>query len=426
MSKLKELRDRRAAIVSDGEKVVAGYKSEDREATAEEIQNLKDLTAERKKLDDQIEAAEEAADLERAYTVERVVSVTGGRERVEDDPLRGWRHFGEFAHAVIQASRPRGNFDQRLKIGAAATTYSNENVGADGGFLVPPGFSSDVFEDSLADDAMLPLTSNDNIAGNTMAYPANEDEPWSTSGLQANWEGEGDAKAQSKVALKLKQFRLRKLAVLAPVTDELMEDASALDGFLGREGAKAIRHKVNDALINGDGAGKPVGVVGHAGTVSVAKEGSQTAATINIENVTKMYARAINPGRSIWIANIDCFPQLFDMKDNSGNRVYQTVVPGMPDGMSGMLLGRPLRYVEQCPTLGTVGDIIFGDWEQYKTITKAGGVQSATSMHLWFDQDITAFKLVFRIDGKPWRDSTLSPAKGANARGNFVTVATRA
>lgn len=425
MSKLKTLRDRRAAIVREGEGIVAAYKSESRDATQDEVDKLKALTEKRREVDELIEAAEEMADLERSYVVTDTVTISDVHERVEDDPRRGWQSFGEFARGVISAATRRGE-DSRLRIGAAATTYSNENVGADGGFMVPPGFSSQVLTDSLTDDALLPLTSSDPISGNSMAYPADEDAPWGTAGISANWEGEGDAAAQSKVALKLKNLRLRKLMVLAPVTDELMADTSALDSYLGEKGAQKIRWKINDALVNGDGAGKPVGVVGHAGTVSVAKEGSQTAATINIENVTKMYSRAINPSRCIWIANADTFPQLFDMKDNSGNRVYQTVVPGMPDNMNGMLLGRPLRFVEACPTLGTVGDIVFGDWSQYKTITKSGGVQTATSMHLWFDQDVTAFKLVFRVDGQPWRSTTLSPGKGAATRGNFVTVATRA
>lgn len=47
-------------------------------------------------------------------------------------------------------------------------------------------------------------------------------------------------------------------------------------------------------------------------------------------------------------------------------------------------------------------------------------------MHLRFDYDEAAFRLVFRLDGQPWWASALTPYQGSAAQSCFVTLAGRA
>ena len=88
------------------------------------------------------------------------------------------------------------------------------------------------------------------------------------------------------------------------------------------------------------------------------------------------------------------------------------------------LMGRPVIAIEQCPTLGTVGDIIAADLSQYLGITK-GGLQSASSMHVRFLYDEMTFRFVLRVDGQPLWSSALTPFKGSDTQGPFVVLATR-
>ena len=91
------------------------------------------------------------------------------------------------------------------------------------------------------------------------------------------------------------------------------------------------------------------------------------------------------------------------------------------------LLGRPVVPIEHCATLGPVGDIIFADMSQYLYGRKAQGIEMATSIHLRFDYDQTTFRFVFRVDGKPWWRTALTPYKGTgNTQSPFVALATRA
>ena len=427
MSKLnlKELRDARAAVLRQGEQLVASYSNADRDPTDEEMQTMQSLTERRKELDAQIIKAEEVADMARDFHIVRDdVRITGGKPRIADDPKRGFSHMGEFCKAVYSASQVGNIIDERLKIGAAPTSYGNEGTGADGGFAVPTDFSSTIMADSLEQDALLPLTDNDTVAGNGMTFPADETTPWGSNGVRAYWEAEASQATQTKPVLKQKTLRLKKLFALVPVTEELLADAGAMGSYVERKSAESIRYKTNDAIVNGTGAGTPLGIMAAPATVSQAKEGSQTAATINATNVAKMFGRVIGATNATWLINPDAYHQLPLM--TIGDMPVWLPPSGLSSAPGGLLFGRPVVMSDTCATLGTVGDIILGNFAGYKTITKSAGVQTAVSMHLWFDYDVSAFRATFRVDGQPWLDTAYSPAKGAVTRSHFCTLATRA
>ena len=73
--------------------------------------------------------------------------------------------------------------------------------------------------------------------------------------------------------------------------------------------------------------------------------------------------------------------------------------------------------VEQCRTVGDLGDIYLCDWSQYLVGQKSGsggGLQFAQSIHLKFDYDQTAYRFVFRVDGQPLWKSAITPLYGSN------------
>jgi len=76
-------------------------------------------------------------------------------------------------------------------------------------------------------------------------------------------------------------------------------------------------------------------------------------------------------------------------------------------------------------TLGSQADVMLCDFKGYRTITKAGGMQTATSMHLYFDADATAFRTTFRMDGNPIMQAPVNPAKGSSQLSHFIQLAAR-
>jgi len=338
----------------------------------------------------------------------------------------GFHSFGEFAKAVMNVT-VNHSVDQRLNIGAAApTTYGNEGTGADGGFLVPPEYSREIWRLStlLEEGSFVPLTDNMPINGNSMTFPSDETTPWGTDGVRAYWEDEAAAATQTKPVLKPNTMRLKKLMALVPVTDELLSDSSGLPAYLSTKVAESIRWKTNDAIINGSGVGRPLGMLTAASLVTQAKVSGQTADTINATNVVNMFARLLRPGRGTSLINPDAWNQLPLM--TIGDQPVFLMPNGLQSAPGGILSGRPVMMSDTMATLGNANDIGFFDFGMYRTITKAGGMETATSMHLYFDAAATAFRTIFRIDGQPILSTAVTPPNSAVTRSCAVTLAERA
>jgi len=356
----------------------------------------------------------------------------------EDHQRWGFRDFGEFCMAVKNAALTPSQTDARLLlVNAAASTYGTEGVGADGGFAVPPEWRSQIMEMVAGEDSILSLTDQQQCSGNSITFPVDETTAWQTTGgVQAYWDSEAAAMAQSKPLLKDLTAKLSRITALVPMTDELLEDAAAMGGYVGKKAGEKIDFKVTDAIINGTGVGQPLGIMNAPCRVSVAKETSQVAATFHADNVAKMMARLPSKsfGRSVWFVNQDVLPQIFKLgfavTTAAGTASGAGALYLPPTGLAssppfGTVLGRPVVVTEACATLGTLGDVILADMTKYLTVVKASGIKSDVSMHLWFDQNLTAFRFVLRINGQPWLSAPIARKSGSNTLSHFISLDTR-
>lgn len=354
-------------------------------------------------------------------------------DQVEKDPKRGFRSFGEFAMIVRGANGSRA-IDKRLLIGAVApTTFGSEAVGQDGGFVVPPQFSKDIFTLALTDDALLPLTDTTPIDGNSMVFPKDETTPWGTDGVRAFWQAEASVATQTKPKLGTNILRLNKLMALVPLTDELLADAPALGSYLVPLMARSIRWKTNEAILNGSGVGQPLGAFIGPAAVVQAKDSGQATLTVSALNVANMIAR-LPPGAysgAIWLVTPDALPSLFTL--TLGNYpIYLPIGtggiqgnPGALGGATGMLLGRPVYPSQHVAAFTSQGDLSLVNLQWYRTIQNSGGMETATSLHLYFDADATAYRVTFRVDGAPKIVAPIAQAKGSKTLSPYIQLAAR-
>jgi HK97 family phage major capsid protein len=351
-----------------------------------------------------------------------------------DDPKAGFKNFGEFALAVKDACQPGKRPDERLAAMTKAASGMGEAFGSDGGFLVPLEFTQKVLERIYAPTNLLGMTDSYTVAGNAMAFPKNAETSRANGsrwgGVRAYWREEGDQATATKPTFGRLQLNLHKLFVLIQASDELLADnqGMALEQYLLRVATEEINFVVGDSIINGIGAGQPLGILNSPALVTVNKESGQTAATVVAQNLVNMWARLWAPCRTsaVWLINQDVESQLHTMTVGTGSAATLAYLP--PGGLSAKpfatLLGRPVMPVEWCPTLGTVGDVILADLRHYVTITK-GMVESMMSIHLRFDYDESTFRFIFRVDGQPWWSAALTPYKGSNTQSAFVVLQTR-
>lgn len=361
------------------------------------------------------------------------------QENGDADPQRGFRTMGDFLMSVRGAAvnvRTGVSMDRRLAAlyrgepqAAAPSTYGNEGNGADGGFLVPPSYSQRIFQLSLEEQALLPMTDDLPVEGNGMSLPKDETTPWGANGVRAYWQNEAGAGTQTKPVFGRTDFRLKKLLALVPVTEELLADATALGAYFQGAAARSIRWKTDEAICYGNGAGQPLGAFNSPAVITVVKDAGQLTGTLSTTNLANMISRlpAGSYGNAVWMLNNDVLPALFTL--TLGN--YPIYLPagspvgGLQGSPYGTLLGRPIAVTQHAKSFSSQGDVMLADWRQYQSITKAGGIQTATSMHLYFDADATAFRSTFRVDGAPKLAAPISPANGSATMSPFIQLGAR-
>lgn len=435
MKKLKQLRQRVNDLRKQGKDKLAQYQAleaKDARTEAEEAQ-MTALDAELDQLAKDLRSAEEDLDKEEKKAARENAFLVPADARFssnEQDPAQtgGFANMAEFAVAVRSACMNQGRDSRLQRFYGAPTNFHQEQGGSVGeGFEVPPQMRNDIWEMVFGAGDLIDLVDMEPTSQNAVQFLKDESTPWGSTGIFARWRSEGTQMDAQKLATKQQLTQLHELFCFVLATDELLEDAPRLANRLTRKAAEAIRWKASDSIGYGSGAGQPLGYFNAPCLVTVSKEGSQTADTINTTNIAKMYSRLlVFPGDSpLWLANRDIVPQLVGL--TIGNQpVWTPVNSGLQGAPDGFLMGYPVRFTEHAKTLGDKGDLQLVNLKGYYATQKTGGVRFATSIHLFFDYAVQAFRWMFRIGGQPYLSAAVSPANGSSTKSHFVVLEERA
>lgn len=433
MKTIKQLKAELADVKAEGRGIITAADGAGRELTAEENARFDAIEATIGELEGKIAAAERDAERRRSVMGDAVQVATGrvevGADRATLDPRAGFASLAEFASAVRRAhpQTPSGSVDARLAgmYQAAPTGYMREGASNDG-YMVPPEFRNRIWELVFAGDNLLSEIDSEPTSANQINDLTDEWTPWGTTGIQARWRHEAQQMTPSRPSVTPRSVVLHELFAFVTASDELLEDAPRLNNRLENKAAQAINWKIDDAIIYGDGVGKPLGYMQSSALVTVAKESGQAADTVNATNVTKMFSRLLPDGirRAQWRINSDVLPALEGL--TIGDRPVWIPPNGLADAPGGLLMGRPIKLTEHSKTLGDAGDIQLIDPMGYYGATKQGGIKFASSLHLYFDYGLQAFRWTIRFGGQPHLKAPISPKHGSATKSHFVTLAERA
>lgn len=315
--------------------------------------------------------------------------------------MSNFQTLGHFAQAIRSA-----RFDKNSQ--RAIGTFASSDLASDGGYAVPVDMVAQIF--LHGENSLLPYCQLIPTSSGLVEVPTDETMPWDSSGIIADWDGEGSTANQRKPELSMSEQRLKKLRVLVPASDELVADSQAFNAWLPTAMSRAVTWKINDAIINGIGGARMLGIMKSGARIEVAKDGAQGAGTIVAANISAMLARSLNPMASVWIMNPACYGPV------SGLVAF--------DSGTCRLAGLPIVTTDACAALGSPGDIILAGMGGYRVLSK--GPVFSQSAHLWFDQDLQAFRMTVRIDGQPILQGPTTPPNSGATRSHFVSLAERA
>ncbi|MFJ8146562.1 phage major capsid protein [Streptomyces sp. NPDC096048] len=335
---------------------------------------------------------------------------------------------GEYFHTIWRGNGNRDTAEAQAKL-AQLKNFSSD-VPADGGFLIPETLRSEMLKVALEQSVVRPKARVIPMETLRVPFPAID----STSnvgsvygGITTYWTEEGGRLQGSKPKFGRIVLDAKKLTAYTEIPSELLTDSLiSLTSFVDEAFPEAMAFAEDQAFLTGDGVGKPLGVLNGAAAISVTRT---TSSQIKFEDVINMYSRMLpqSISRAVWLVGQDAWGQLAQLAMTRGTDGIASPAMWMTGGQAIdapplTLMGLPVIRSEKVPSLGQAGDLSLVDFGFY-LVGDRQAMQAKQSDDFKFDTDEVAFRIISRVDGRPWLQSAITPANGGASVSPIVKLA---
>jgi HK97 family phage major capsid protein len=344
--------------------------------------------------------------------------------------------FGAFMQAVYMGERQaekRGDVEAISKYRDYKTKLHNalaERIPSEGGFLVPEVLRSEILMVALETAVVRPRARIIPMDSLRVPLPAIDDTSHAASvygGVVGFWTEEGAALAATAPSFQRFVLEAKKLTAYTTIPNELLQDSvTPLDAWFNMFFPRAISWFEDIAFLSGSGVGEPQGILNAPAAITITKT---TANRVRFTDIAKMYSRMwpASLGSAVWICSPDVIADLLQQAatEPAGTSVApplwlqnmgSTGAPGggSNDGVHYMLMGRPLIVSEKMPTMLSgnstqAGALTFCDLSYY-LVGDRMTMQIASSDQYLFANDLVAYRVIERLDGRFWLQSPITPA----------------
>ena len=333
----------------------------------------------------------------------------------------------DFLFSISEHSYKDAEMSKKLK---SLQNVMSSMPGSDGGFLIPEVLRAELLQVALETSVVRSRARIVPMDSLTVPFPMVDSTSNVSSvygGITGYWTEEGATLTESAPKFGRITLNAHKLTLYTEVPSELIQDSRpSMTTLIDQMFPEAMAWFEDIAFFIGGGVGEPLGFLNAAAMVNVDRTGSSSG-TVVWADVVNMYSRMLpqSLGRAVWIASPDVFPALATM--TVGN--VPVWIGNSPSGGGavtpwGTMLGRPLIISEKAKTLGTNGDLNFVDFGFY-LLGDRQAMSARQSEEFKFKNDVTAFRVIERLDGRPWLVSAITPQNGsANTLSPFVNLTT--
>ncbi len=303
---------------------------------------------------------------------------------------------------------------------------------SDGGFLIPEFLRSELLQTALESSIVQSRARVIPIDSLTVPFPTVDSTSNVSSvfgGVVGYWTEEGATLTESQPRFGRVELRAQKLTIYTEVPNELIRDARpAMDAFLTAIMPEALAWFKDVAFFLGGGVGEPLGFLNAPAAVTPTRSTTVAGANIEWVDIVAMYARLLpqSLSRAVWIVSPDAIPSLLTMTLPGGTSPVffggGTVAPGS-QAMPMSMLGIPIIVSEKARAIGTTGDINLVDFGYY-LVGDRQAMSARQSEEYKFQNDLTCFRIIERVDGRPWLASPITPQNGGATLSPFVRLTT--
>lgn len=188
----------------------------------------------------------------------------------------------------------------------------------------------------------------------------------------ASWIDEEGAYLESDDSFGQISIGAYKLGTMIKVSEELLNDSVFdIESYIATEFTRRIGAREEESFINGDGTGKPVGILNATGGADVGVT-TTSSTTLTADNLIDLFYSLRVPYRrkAVWLLNDSTIQIIRKLKDGNGQYLWQpSLVANTPD----TILGRPIVSSSYMPTVAAGNKTVaFGDFSYYWIADRQG------------------------------------------------------
>jgi HK97 family phage major capsid protein len=272
-------------------------------------------------------------------------------------------------------------------------------------------------------DLLLPLVDAETA-------PTSSGVPPFFGGVNMQWTVEAATRPETEPTWRSISLHAKDLTGYALISNPMADDAEGIDRWLVRLFAKSLAWFEDLAFINGNGVGKPVGMVQSGAAISTGDNatltgrknasGTQSAPSFLYNDASAMLSKLLPHSypNAIWLVHPTQILNLVSLQDTSGKTAWVPNDRDRADGRSmGSLFGRPVYPCEKLPSgaissgaaVGAKGDVFLCDPSLYvigdrQLVTVDVSRDEPTA----YKNNQSVWRVMERVDGQPWFGQTIT------------------
>lgn len=397
---INELYSKRATAWEAAKKFLDTHRMENGTLSAEDSETYTRMENDIVNLTGEIDRLNRLNEMENAMKQPTSAPITS-RPGADADSGKTGRFTSQYTKDMLTAMRT--NFRK-------VSNVLEEATDANGGYLVPDEWDARLIQKLQEENIFRMLGTNITTSGEHKINIA-------ATTPAASWIAEGGALTFGDATFDQKILDAHKLHVAIKVTEELLYDnAFNLESYIIDQFGKALANAEEDAFMNGDGTGKPLGIfVKQTGTGGVftnteySTEVSLKNSNIDLQadDILSLIYNLKRPYRknAAFVLNDKTLAAIRKLKD--GNQAYlwqPSYQAGEPDRLCGYAVYTS-AYAPEMPATkptaaaGDAGFVAFGDFSYYNIGDR--GVRSLQQLReLFAGNGMIGYVMKERVDGK--------------------------
>ena len=371
-----ELREKRNTAWNAAKTFLDSHRTEKGTLTAEDDATYSRMEQEIADLGKEITRLERQEALEAELNKPVNKPLTSKPVTAAEKPAKTGRASDAYKDAMLSAMR--SNFRN-------VSNVLQEGVDTDGGYLVPEEYDRRLIDVLDGENIMRSLATKITTAGQHKINIA-------ATKPAAAWIEEGGQLSFGDATFDQILLDSHKLHVAIRVTEELLYDnAFGLENYIITQFGKALANAEEDAFLNGDGVGKPLGLFAASGGGQIAETLTAAIKADDIINLVYALKRPYRKNAS-FIMNDKNIAVIRKLKDNNGAYIWQ---PSAQAGEPDRLFGYPVHTSAYAPE----NAIAFGDYKYYN-IGDRGARSFKQLTELFAGNGMIGYVAKERVDGK--------------------------